>query len=292
MHRSCVTGRMACYPAPHMVVLFTNCQCKATLATARPALQPSCFACKTPALETKGLNAMATASKIPLVLVPGLLCSADLFAAQVDGLADIAAVTIGRHTGHAAMADIASEILATAPPRFALGGLSMGGYVTFEILRQAPERVLKLALLDTGARSDAPERREARMKLIELGREQGMAAVQTALMPNLIHAERQSDKPLVDRVVRMAVDTGFEAFVRQQHALMARPDSRPFLKNIKCPTLVLVGDGDVLTPPDLAHEMHTAITGSRLAMIAGSGHLSTMEKPDAVNTVMREWLTG
>lgn len=235
---------------------------------------------------------MTSRSKTNLVLVPGLLCTADLYAAQRAALGDIADMTVARHTEHATVAAIAKEILASAPPRFAVAGLSMGGYIAFELVRQAPERVERLALLDTAARPDAPERKEARRKLIELAREHGMAAVQKALMPNLIHAERQDDKALVDRVVQMAVETGFEAFVRQQEALMSRPDCRPLLGSIRIPTLVLVGDGDTLTPPDLSQEMHAGIAGSRLVTVAGSGHLSTMEKPEAVNTALRSWLLG
>ena len=235
---------------------------------------------------------MTKLTKTPLVLIPGLLCTADLFTAQCTALADIADITVGRHTGHPTIAAIAQEILASAPPKFAVAGLSMGGYIAFELVRQAPDRVLKLALLDTAARPDAPERKDARRKLVELAREHGMAAVQQALMPNLIHADRQNDKPLVDRVVQMAVDTGLEAFVRQQEALMNRPDCRPLLPSIRIPALVLVGDGDILTPPDLSREMHAGIAGSRLVVVPGSGHLSTMEKPQSVDAALRGWLAG
>ncbi len=232
---------------------------------------------------------MSKATRPHLILVPGLLCSAELFAAQRQGLADVADMTIGRHTGHASMADIARDILKTAPARFSVAGLSMGGYVAFELVRQAPRRVERLALLDTGPRPDLPERSAARRKLIELGREFGMAAVQKSLLPHLIHTDRLNDKPLIDRVVQMAVDTGFDAFVRQQEALIGRPDSRPFLKEIRCPTLIVVGDADILTPPEIARELHAGITGSRLEVIAGCGHLSTMERPEAVNSLLREW---
>lgn len=228
----------------------------------------------------------------PLLLVPGLLCTADLFADQLSGLADVADMRVARNTGHASVAGIAEELLAMAPPKFALAGLSMGGYVTFEVLRRAAERVTHLALLDTAARPDTPERTASRRQLIELGRTHGMADVQRALIPLLIHVSRQDDAPLVERVVRMAVDTGFDAFVRQQEALITRPDSRPFLQQIRCPTLVVVGDGDTLTPPDLARELHTGIAGSRLVVVPGSGHLSTMERPDAVNAALRAWLAG
>lgn len=228
--------------------------------------------------------------KTPLVLVPGLLCTANLYADQQHALADVADMIVGDHTRHASMAAIAAHILAAAPPRFALAGLSMGGYICFEILRRAPERVERLALLDTGARPDMPERSAARRKLIELGREHGMAAVQKALLPNLIHLARQDEQPLAGRVVQMAVDTGFDAFVRQQEALITRPDSRTFLKDIRCPTLVVVGDADALTPPEMARELHAGIAGSRLVVVPECGHLSTMERPEAVNAALREWL--
>lgn len=230
--------------------------------------------------------------KTPLVLVPGLLCTADLFADQLTALADVADMTVARHTEHATVAGIAEQLLATAPQRFALAGLSMGGYVTFEVLRRAPERVTRLALLDTAARPDAPERTSARRQLIALGRSHGMADVQRTLMPLLIHADRQNDTRLVERVVKMAVDTGFDGFVRQQEALISRPDSRPFLKEIRCPTLVVVGDGDALTPPDLARELNAGIAGSRLVVVPGSGHLSTMEQPEAVTRALERWLVA
>jgi pimeloyl-ACP methyl ester carboxylesterase len=226
-----------------------------------------------------------------LVLVPGLLCTADLYADQVADLAGLARTTVARHSAHPSVAAIAADILATAPPRFALAGLSMGGYVAFEILRQAPDRVDRLALLDTGPRPDTPERTEGRRKLIALGRQYGLAAVQKQLLPNLIHKARLSDAPLVERVVKMAVDTGMEGFLNQQEALISRPDCRPLLASIRCPTLIVVGAEDILTPPELAHEMHTGIPGSRLVTIPDCGHLSTMERPEAVTGALRAWLT-
>ncbi len=235
---------------------------------------------------------MASTHKTPLVMVPGLLCTANLYADQVSGLADIADMTIGRHTGHPTMAAIAEEILGSAPQRFALAGLSMGGYIALEILRRAPDRVMRLALLDTSARPDLPERTAARRKLIELGRTHGMAAVQTALLPSLVLVARQDEQPLAGRIVQMAVDTGFDAFVRQQEALMSRPDSRGFLETIHCPTLVVVGDADALTPPEMAHELNAGIAGSKLVVVPACGHLSTMERPEAVNSALRQWLTA
>jgi len=233
---------------------------------------------------------MTQPARQSLVLVPGLLCTADLWTAQRDGLADVADVSIARHTGHSDIVAIARDLLRQAPDRFALAGLSMGGYVALQVVALAPERVTRLALLDTSARPDTPERTQGRRKLVALGRSHGLAPVQKALMPNLIHKDRLGDEDLVTRVIRMAEDTGLEAFERQQEALIGRPDCRPLLAAICCPTLVVVGDGDTLTPPDMAEELHVGIAGSTLAVIPRSGHLTTMERPEAVNAALRSWL--
>jgi len=225
-----------------------------------------------------------------LLLIPGLLCSAALWKAQIRALSDIADVTVGDHTRHDSMREIANAILATAPPRFALAGLSMGGYVACEIVRAAPERVTRLALLDTNARADAPERRAERLRLIALAEEGGAVRAQQELLPRLVHRARLSEQGLVDTVLQMAIDTGLAAFKRQQAAIMARPDNRSLLATIRCPTLVLVGREDQLTPPALAEEIAAGIAGARLEVIADCGHLSALERPDAVNRALRNWL--
>ena len=227
-----------------------------------------------------------------LVLVPGLLCTKALWAPQMAALGDVANMTVADHTRDDSMEAIARSILADAPAQFALAGLSMGGYIACEIVRQAPQRVTMLALLDTGARADAPERREQRLSLIALAEREGTMKVQEALLPVLIHKARLTDKALVDTVLQMGVDTGTAAFKRQQTALMQRSDNRPLLPSIKCPTLVIVGREDALTPPALAEEIAAGIPGARLEMIPDCGHLSTLERPDAVNRVLRAWLTA
>ena len=232
------------------------------------------------------------AAKTDLVLIPGLLCSAALWTEQICALSDIANVTVADHTRHASMREIASAILAAAPARFALAGLSMGGYIAFEIIRQAADRVTRLALLDTGARADAPERRQGRLRLIALAEQDGAARAQQELLPLLVHAQRLTDKALIDTIVQMATDTGVEAFTRQQWAIMARPDYRPLLAQISCPTLVLVGAEDALTPLALAQEIADGIAGARLVIVADCGHLSTLERPQAVNRALRAWLGG
>jgi pimeloyl-ACP methyl ester carboxylesterase len=230
------------------------------------------------------------AAKPNLLLIPGLLCSPALWAEQVRALNDIADIGVADHTRHASLPEIAEAILAEAPPRFALAGLSMGGYIAYEIIRRAADRVTRLALLDTGARADAPERRPQRLRLIALAEQEGAVRAQQELLPLLIHTDRLRDKPLVDTVLQMAADTGLAAFKRQQTAIMARPDNRALLPSISCPTLVLVGRQDALTPPSLAEEIAAGIPGARLEIIPECGHLSSLEQPEAVNRALRSWL--
>ncbi len=230
------------------------------------------------------------AATLPLVLIPGLLCSARLFAPQIAGLWPFGPVTVADHRRDSEMAAIAARILADAPPRFALAGLSMGGYIAFAMQRLAPERVAKIALLDTSARPDTSEQSATREKFIGLAQAGKLGEVVEVLTPRFLHRNRHNDEALKRVVREMAAETGVEAFVRQQRAITSRPDSRPLLESIRCPTLVLVGDGDELTPPELAKEICTGISGSRLVVVPDCGHLSTIEKPEAVNAALAEWL--
>jgi pimeloyl-ACP methyl ester carboxylesterase len=230
------------------------------------------------------------ADALPILLIPGLSCSARLYAEQIPMLWQFGPVTVVDHRRAESMTEIAAAVLREAPPRFALAGLSMGGYIAFEILRQAPQRVARLALLDTAARADTPEASARRDSLIALARAGRFPETTEALWPALVHRDRQADATLKAIVVQMADDTGAEAFVRQQTALKARADSRPALPAIRCPTLVLVGEGDTLTPLERAEEMAAAIPGARLVTVPESGHLSTLEQPAAVNRAMAEWM--
>lgn len=235
---------------------------------------------------------MTETHSLPVVLVPGLLASPRLYAEQIPELWRIGPVTLATHTRDDSMGALARRILASAPPRFVLVGLSMGGYICFEILRQAPERVARLVLLDTSARPDVPEQSEQRRSQIDMARDGRLGEVADMLFPRLVHARRWGDESLRRIWRAMVKEVGPEGFVNQQTAIMGRPDSRPGLAAIRCPTLVIVGDGDVLTPPERAEEIANGISGARLSVIRDSGHLSTLEQPAAVTRSMVEFLNG
>jgi pimeloyl-ACP methyl ester carboxylesterase len=223
---------------------------------------------------------------LAVVLVPGLLCTPRLYGEQIPALWQFGPVFVADHTRDDDMAAIARRLLASAPPRFALIGLSMGGYVALEVLRQTPERVAKLALLDTTARPDTPEQTEGRQRQIELARAGRFASIPDLLLPRFVAAARVGDRALEATVRAMAHETGADAFVRQQTAIMGRADSRPTLAEIRCPTLVLVGAEDTLTPPDRAAEMAQAIPNARQVIVPECGHLSTLEQPRAVTDAL------
>jgi pimeloyl-ACP methyl ester carboxylesterase len=229
---------------------------------------------------------------LPMVLIPGLLCSARLYAEQIPVLWRFGPVMVADHRRDDTAAAIAARILAAAPPRFALAGLSMGGYLALEVMRQAPDRVARLALLDTNARADPPETSERRQRQIELAQNGRLGEIVDQQLPLFVHRDRRGDASLIEIVRVMAEETGVEAFVRQQRALMRRPDLRANLAAIRAPTLVLVGDGDELTPPTLAKEIAGSITGARLVVVPASGHLSTLEQPVAVNTALVDWMAA
>jgi len=231
------------------------------------------------------------AEKQRLLLLPGLLCDAALWRFQAEALADVADATVADLTRSDSIADMARDALAAAPDRFALAGLSMGGYVALEILRQAPERVTHLALLDTSARPDTPEQTQKRKALLALAERGKFKGVTPRLLPLLMHKDHQHP-PLSDIVIDMAARIGQAAFLRQEIAIMNRIDSRPHLKDIKVPTLVLVGEGDQLTPVHLHEELADGIGGSEFQIIARAGHLTPLEQPDTVNRALFDWLTA
>jgi len=232
----------------------------------------------------------SSSEPLPIILIAGLNCSARLYADQIPALWQFGPVMVADHRRDDSMAAIAQRILAAAPPRFALAGLSMGGYAAFEIMRQAPGRVVKLALLDTGAGVEVPERTAQRQPLIRMAKEGRFAEITDDQFPLLVYRSRHGDVELKAKVRAMNEETGAGAYVRQQQAIMSRTDSRPGLAAIGCPTLVLVGDDDQLTPPVLAREMAAGIRRSRLVIVPECGHLSTLERPREVTGALVEWM--
>ena len=230
-------------------------------------------------------------NKTPLVLLPGLLCDAALWRGPIEELGDIADPWIADLTRDDSMTAMARRVLDAAPPQFALAGLSMGGYVAQEIMRQAPGRVLRLALLDTSARADTAEQTERRRGLIELAERGEFRGVTPRLLPVFLHPKRLGDTALTEAVTAMAERVGKDAFLRQQRAIMGRIDGRASLGAITCPTLVLCGREDQLTPLELHEEIAGQVRGSRLEIVEECGHLSTMERPWEVGVFLHQWLT-
>ena len=229
-------------------------------------------------------------SKIPLILVPGLLCDDALWAPQTKWLSDIADISVGETLIDDSFSKMAERILEMAPRHFALAGLSMGGYVCMEIMRQAPERVERLALFNTSGRADTADQTKRRKALIELATIGKFKGVTPRLLPLLIHKDRQSDKELTNTVIEMAGRVGQAGFLRQQTAIMNRPDRQAEMAMYDLPTMVVCGRQDALTPLDLHEEMKELIPHARLCLIEECGHLSTLEQPHAAADLMRDWL--
>lgn len=227
---------------------------------------------------------------LPVLFLPGLLCDADLWTAQLNAFSAGRPVTVANLAGSDSVAGLAEAALEAAPLHFALAGLSMGGYVALEIMRRAPERVAGLALIDTSARPDSEEQSRRRRALIALARTGRFKGVTPRLLPLLLHPARLEDPVLTGRVMAMAARIGRDAFLRQQTAILGRPDSRPDLPRIGCPTLVVCGRQDELTPLPVSEEMAALIPGADLVVVEDSGHLSTMEQPEAVNAALAAWL--
>jgi pimeloyl-ACP methyl ester carboxylesterase len=221
-----------------------------------------------------------------VLFVPGLNCTGALFAPQVTALEPRFSCFIADHGVADSLEAIAADILAKAPMRFALVGLSMGGYVAYEIMRQAPGRVLALALLDTRAEPDNEEDAERRHSTIALARDGHFDQLHGILWPRLVHSARLADKQLEEKVVGMMRETGAERFVRQQTAVLNRIDYRPTLSEISIPSTIIVGAQDVITPPVHAKALNSAIKRSRYVEIAECGHLSSLERPEAVTDIL------
>jgi pimeloyl-ACP methyl ester carboxylesterase len=236
---------------------------------------------------------MMSPAKPGLVLIPGLLCDALMWKAQIKALEPEIKCWVADHTRSDTIAGVAADVLRDAPfERFALAGLSMGGYAAFEIVRRAAHRVQRLALLDTSARADTPEQRLKREAFIALAKRGRFVGVTQQLLPLYVHSDRQGDLELVNTLKEMARNIGRDAFVRQEQAIMSRPDSLALLAAIACPTLVLCGRQDALTPLERHEEIARGISGATLKVIERCGHLSPLERPAEVTGALRAWLAA
>jgi pimeloyl-ACP methyl ester carboxylesterase len=231
----------------------------------------------------------STPTGLPTVLVPGLFCTPRCFEHQVNALWSFGPVMVADHTRDDRIVAIAQRVLSHAPPRFALAGLSMGGYIALEIMRQAPQRVARLALICTNARPDSPEQSERRRQQIELTHKGRFADIARLALPLMFSPQRDDDPALRQIVNDMTTTTGPEAFVRQQTAIIERLDSRPYLGAITCPTLVIAAENDALMPPEVSAEMTQGIAGAQQVTVSDCGHLSTLEQPEAVSQALVEF---
>lgn len=226
----------------------------------------------------------------PLLLIPGLNCTAAVFAPQVEAFSGERSVVVADVTEDETIAGMARRALAAAPERFALAGLSLGGYVAFEILRQAPQRVSRLALLNTTARPDGEEATRRRLRLIRAAESGRFADLVRPHVEQVLSPAARGNAALVTLVTRMAEETDAQAFVRQHRAAIGRMDSRPGLAGISVPALVVTGRRDAVIPPTDSHEIADEIPVSQLLVLEECGHLCTLEQPRLVCDALARWL--
>lgn len=227
---------------------------------------------------------------LPIIFIPGLMCTGRIYQHQVEHLGQTHPVLLANHWSHDTMAGVAKSILDAAPDRFALAGMSMGGYVAFEVLRQAPDRVTKLVLMSTSAKPDTPERSKGRREQVDAARKDGIRAGTLGLYPKLIHPARHEDLPLRTTFLEMAEQLGVDAFARQIEAIIGRADSRPLLADIKVPTLVIAGKDDQLITPDNSEEIAAGIKGARLETVDNCAHMGMIEKPESYTKLLATFL--
>lgn len=231
----------------------------------------------------------------PLLLLPGLLCDAAVWEPQCAGLAGIADCTIADYGNASTITEMAQVALAQAPAgALAVAGHSMGGRVALEVIRLAPERVSRLALMDTGYQALVPgfageAEKKGRFALLDTARAEGMRALGMKWAPGMVHPSRVNG-PLFEAVLQMIERKTPDIFAAQIHALINRPDASGQLAGIQVPTLVLCGRDDSWSPLSRHEEMHAVIPRSTLSVIDDAGHMVTMEAPEQVTAAMKAWL--
>jgi pimeloyl-ACP methyl ester carboxylesterase len=232
---------------------------------------------------------------IEIVLVPGLLCDATVWESQGRALARFGRLHVADHGKLDSLSGMAEKILGEVSGRFAIAGHSMGGRVAMEVYRAAPERVVGIALMDTGCKPLSPgeegkREEEGRATLLAKARSEGMRAMARDWVQGMVHASRLSDSVLIEAILDMLEAKTPEIYAAQIRALLTRPDASSVLTSIRCPALVLCGDEDWWAPAQRHREMAAAIPNSTLVDVARCGHMSTMECPREVNAAMRSWL--
>lgn len=244
-----------------------------------------------PRTRRGGLAHCAAMASASLILLPGLASDATLWRDQLPVLRARGPVHVSDvHSRHATLPEMAAALLAEHPGPLRLVGTSMGGILALEVLRQAPQRVAALALLGSSARPDTPELIALRNNAITLFETGRMDEVLRANVPFAFHAAASRNPELVRTYLAMVRGAGPEQLVIQNRAIMARADSRPLLKDIGCPLLVVCGDSDLLTPPECSREIAAAVPHARFALLPDCGHLLTLEQPEAVNALLVDWL--
>jgi pimeloyl-ACP methyl ester carboxylesterase len=233
--------------------------------------------------------------KLTLLLLPGLLCDADVWEPAIAELGARVVCRVPDYRNATSIGAMAERVLRDAPTRFALAGHSMGGRVALEIVRRAQERVARLALLDTGCQPRAigaagEEETRQRQRLVDLAREQGLRAMGEEWLLGMVHPDRLTDRALMDRMLAMIERQRFEDYQGQIRALLERPDATPVLGRIGCPTLIACGRQDAWSPPARHEQMAALIPGCRLDFFERCGHMAPLERPDAVAASLRRWL--
>jgi len=227
-----------------------------------------------------------------VLALPGLLCDAYVWQQQAAALADIADFLVPVFDQEDSLEAMARKALGLCNGKVSVVGHSMGGRAAMVLWRLAPERVDRLALLDTGAQPRRDGEEVGRMKLIALARKQGMEALADVWLPPMVHPNRTADDGLLQPLREMVQRKTPEIFANQQNALLNRPDALPTLASITVPTLVAVGRDDLWSPVAQHEEMAAATPGARLVIFEDSGHMSTVENAPAVTAALRDWLTG
>ena len=228
-------------------------------------------------------------SKQNLVLIPGLVCDEQVWRHQAEFLSDIAEIIIPPVVKSTTMFGLAEEVLAISAETFAVAGFSMGGYVAMEMYRQAPERISRLALLDTTARDDTKIKAEARINAIQACEDGKFENIIDGMISILLHPEHQQ-APLSEFVPRMAGRVGSEAFVRRHRAMQSRQDSRDLISSCNIPVRAICGRQDAMCSVEEHEEMANLAKYGRLSVIEECGHMTILERPHAATALLRDWL--